>query len=55
MEFRLLGAVSVATGTDDLPLCPAKRRRLLAALFLPCSPATMRTSTPELRNGADDF
>lgn len=34
MEFRLLGAVSVATETGDLPLGPAKRRSLLAALLL---------------------
>ncbi|GAA3080072.1 BTAD domain-containing putative transcriptional regulator [Streptomyces rectiviolaceus] len=34
MEFRLLGAVSVATETGELPLGPAKRRSLLAALLL---------------------
>ncbi|WP_394432228.1 AfsR/SARP family transcriptional regulator [Streptomyces sp. SGAir0957] len=34
MEFRLLGAVAVATGDDELPLGPAKRRSLLAALLL---------------------
>ncbi|QGZ51176.1 AfsR family transcriptional regulator [Streptomyces sp. QHH-9511] len=34
MEFRLLGAVSVATGAGELPLGPAKRRSLLAALLL---------------------
>ncbi|MBM7170875.1 winged helix-turn-helix domain-containing protein [Streptomyces sp. G44] len=34
MEFRLLGAVSVATGAGVLPLGPAKRRSLLAALLL---------------------
>ncbi|MBW5424900.1 AfsR family transcriptional regulator, partial [Streptomyces sp. BG9H] len=34
MEFRLLGAVSVATGLGVLPLGPAKRRSLLAALLL---------------------
>ncbi|MGW7053637.1 BTAD domain-containing putative transcriptional regulator [Streptomyces sp. NPDC054887] len=34
MEFRLLGAVSVATEAGELPLGPAKRRSLLAALLL---------------------
>ncbi|MCB5167746.1 transcriptional regulator [Streptomyces bambusae] len=34
MEFRLLGAVAVATEAGDLPLGPAKRRSLLAALLL---------------------
>ncbi|WP_353943493.1 BTAD domain-containing putative transcriptional regulator [Streptomyces sp. HUAS MG91] len=34
MEFRLLGAVAVATGSGELPLGPAKRRSLLAALLL---------------------
>ncbi|MEV7197292.1 BTAD domain-containing putative transcriptional regulator [Streptomyces sp. NPDC093510] len=34
MEFRLLGAVSVATEVGVLPLGPAKRRSLLAALLL---------------------
>ncbi|WP_434587460.1 BTAD domain-containing putative transcriptional regulator [Streptomyces sp. A5-4] len=34
MEFRLLGAVSVATRAGELPLGPAKRRSLLAALLL---------------------
>ncbi|MFD3516890.1 BTAD domain-containing putative transcriptional regulator [Streptomyces sp. NPDC058657] len=34
MEFRLLGAVSVATETGELPLGPAKRRSVLAALLL---------------------
>ncbi|MFD9792911.1 BTAD domain-containing putative transcriptional regulator [Streptomyces sp. NPDC059070] len=34
MDFRLLGAVSVATETGDLALGPAKRRSLLAALLL---------------------
>ncbi|MFI7100905.1 BTAD domain-containing putative transcriptional regulator [Streptomyces sp. NPDC050161] len=34
MEFRLLGAVSVATEVGELPLGPAKRRSLLAALLL---------------------
>ncbi len=34
MEFRLLGAVSVATESGELPLGPAKRRSLLAALLL---------------------
>ncbi|WP_405681537.1 BTAD domain-containing putative transcriptional regulator [Streptomyces sp. NBC_01238] len=34
MEFRLLGTVSVDTGTGPLPLGPAKRRSLLAALLL---------------------
>ncbi|MFG3403971.1 BTAD domain-containing putative transcriptional regulator [Streptomyces sp. NPDC048142] len=34
MEFRLLGTVSVETLTGPLPLGPAKRRSLLAALLL---------------------
>ncbi|MEV8475745.1 BTAD domain-containing putative transcriptional regulator [Streptomyces sp. NPDC051173] len=34
MEFRLLGAVSVATEDGDLPIGPAKRCSLLAALLL---------------------
>ncbi|MEU5719933.1 BTAD domain-containing putative transcriptional regulator [Streptomyces sp. NPDC020403] len=34
MEFRLLGTVSVDTLTGPLPLGPAKRRSLLAALML---------------------
>ncbi|MBB5935841.1 AfsR/SARP family transcriptional regulator [Streptomyces zagrosensis] len=34
MEFRLLGAVSVATEAGELPVGPAKRRSLLAALLL---------------------
>ncbi|MBM7437836.1 BTAD domain-containing putative transcriptional regulator [Streptomyces sp. HB132] len=34
MEFRLLGTVSVDTRTGPLPLGPAKRRGLLAALLL---------------------
>ncbi|WP_433546600.1 AfsR/SARP family transcriptional regulator [Streptomyces sp. CA-294286] len=34
MEFRLLGAVSVATEAGELPLGPAKRRSVLAALLL---------------------
>ncbi|MFD4131419.1 BTAD domain-containing putative transcriptional regulator [Streptomyces goshikiensis] len=34
MEFRLLGAVSVVTEAGALPLGPAKRRGLLAALLL---------------------
>ncbi|MEE1752175.1 AfsR/SARP family transcriptional regulator [Streptomyces sp. SP18CS02] len=34
MEFRLLGAVSVATEAGEPPLGPAKRRSLLAALLL---------------------
>ncbi|MFI7005856.1 BTAD domain-containing putative transcriptional regulator [Streptomyces sp. NPDC050145] len=34
MEFRLLGTVGVATGGGELPLGPAKRRSLLAALLL---------------------
>ena len=34
MEFRLLGAVSVATEVGVLPMGPAKRRSLLAALLL---------------------
>ncbi|MFI0238364.1 BTAD domain-containing putative transcriptional regulator [Streptomyces sp. NPDC016845] len=34
VEFRLLGAVAVTTGSGELPLGPAKRRSLLAALLL---------------------
>ncbi|QMV22449.1 tetratricopeptide repeat protein [Streptomyces sp. SCUT-3] len=34
MEFRLLGAVSVDTEDGELPLGPAKRRSVLAALLL---------------------
>ncbi|MEU8887205.1 BTAD domain-containing putative transcriptional regulator [Streptomyces sp. NPDC048442] len=34
MEFRLLGAVSVTTEAGELPLGPAKRRSVLAALLL---------------------
>ncbi|MYW68863.1 AfsR family transcriptional regulator [Streptomyces sp. SID8379] len=34
MEFRLLGTVAVATESGELPLGPAKRRSLLAALLL---------------------
>ncbi|WP_254812175.1 AfsR/SARP family transcriptional regulator [Streptomyces cavourensis] len=34
MEFRLLGTVSIETHTGPLPLGPAKRRSLLAALLL---------------------
>ncbi|WP_420168397.1 AfsR/SARP family transcriptional regulator [Streptomyces violaceoruber] len=34
MEFRLLGTVAVETYTGPLPLGPAKRRSLLAALLL---------------------
>lgn len=34
MEFRLLGAVSLATGAGELPAGPAKRRSLLTALLL---------------------
>ncbi|MFI9306916.1 AfsR/SARP family transcriptional regulator [Streptomyces triculaminicus] len=34
MEFRLLGAVAISTDTGDVPLGPAKRRSLLAALLL---------------------
>lgn len=42
MEFQLLGSVSVATGSGDLALGPAKRRSLLAALLLaPNSPVTV--------------
>lgn len=34
MEFRLLGTVSIAAEAGELPLGPAKRRSLLAALLL---------------------
>ncbi|MEU5428868.1 BTAD domain-containing putative transcriptional regulator [Streptomyces olivoreticuli] len=49
MEFRLLGAVSVATGTGDLPPGPAKRCSLLAALLLrPNCPVTVAQLTAAL-------
>ncbi|MEU6123674.1 AfsR/SARP family transcriptional regulator, partial [Streptomyces sp. NPDC047123] len=49
MEFRLLGAVSVATGTGVVPLGPAKRRSLLAALLLrPNHPVTVGQLTAAL-------
>ncbi|MFF7020160.1 BTAD domain-containing putative transcriptional regulator [Streptomyces klenkii] len=34
MEFRLLGTVAIGTENGDVPLGPAKRRSLLAALLL---------------------
>ncbi|MER5888974.1 transcriptional regulator, partial [Streptomyces sp. NPDC001941] len=34
MEFRLLGGVGAGTGAGELPLGPAKRRSVLAALLL---------------------
>ncbi|WP_344098181.1 AfsR/SARP family transcriptional regulator, partial [Streptomyces stramineus] len=49
MEFRLLGTVSIATGTGDLPLGPAKRRSLLAALLLrPNYPVSVEQLTAAL-------
>ncbi|MER5727545.1 AfsR/SARP family transcriptional regulator [Streptomyces sp. NPDC002138] len=52
MEFRLLGSVSVATEAGDLPLGPAKRRSLLAALLLrPNHPVPLRQLTASLWDG----
>ncbi|MVO86682.1 AfsR family transcriptional regulator [Streptomyces sp. p1417] len=49
MEFRLLGAVSVATEAGDLALGPAKRRSLLAALLLrPNHPVPVQRLTEAL-------
>ncbi|GAA3183700.1 MULTISPECIES: AfsR/SARP family transcriptional regulator [Streptomyces] len=49
MEFRLLGAVSVVTEVGDLPLGPAKRRSLLAALLLrPNHPVPVEALTDAL-------
>lgn len=49
MEFRLLGTVSVETLTGPLPLGPAKRRSLLAALLLsPNTPVTVGRLTDSL-------
>ncbi|WP_138907217.1 AfsR/SARP family transcriptional regulator [Streptomyces chryseus] len=49
MEFRLLGAVCVATEAGELPLGPAKRRSLLAALLLrPNCPVTVEQLTRTL-------
>ncbi|MEU1375968.1 hypothetical protein ABZ442_20260 [Streptomyces triculaminicus] len=49
MEFRLLGAVSVVTEAGVLPLGPAKRRSLLAALLLcPNDPVLVDQVTPAL-------
>ncbi|MFJ1740392.1 AfsR/SARP family transcriptional regulator [Streptomyces microflavus] len=49
MEFRLLGTVSVETLTGPLPLGPAKRRSLLAALLLsPTTPVTVGRLTDSL-------
>ncbi|MFD9812033.1 BTAD domain-containing putative transcriptional regulator [Streptomyces sp. NPDC059080] len=49
MEFRLLGAVSVVTEVGDLPLGPAKRRSLLAALLLrPNHPVPVEALTAAL-------
>ena len=46
MEFRLLGTVCVDTLTGPLPLGPAKRRSLLAALLLhPNTPVSMTRLT----------
>ncbi|MFD7031669.1 BTAD domain-containing putative transcriptional regulator [Streptomyces sp. NPDC059917] len=52
MEFRLLGSVTVARGTGDLPLGPAKRASLLAALLLrPNHPVPLRQLTDSLWDG----
>ncbi|MEW2133276.1 BTAD domain-containing putative transcriptional regulator [Streptomyces sp. NPDC005435] len=49
MEFRLLGTVSVDTFTGPLPLGPAKRRSLLAALLLSANtPVTVARLTESL-------
>ncbi|MFE0044257.1 AfsR/SARP family transcriptional regulator [Streptomyces albireticuli] len=49
MEFRILGAVSAVTGAGDLPLGPAKRRSLLAALLLsPNRPVPVERLTASL-------
>ncbi|MGW2181009.1 BTAD domain-containing putative transcriptional regulator [Streptomyces sp. NPDC001732] len=49
MEFRLLGTVSVDTFTGPLPLGPAKRRSLLAALLLSANtPVSMARLTDSL-------
>ncbi|MDK0520707.1 BTAD domain-containing putative transcriptional regulator [Streptomyces sp. ML-6] len=49
MEFRLLGTVSVDTHTGPLPLGPAKRRSLLAALLLSANtPVSMARLTGSL-------
>ncbi|MEW1692867.1 BTAD domain-containing putative transcriptional regulator [Streptomyces sp. NPDC091265] len=46
MEFRLLGTVGIDTLTGPLPLGPAKRRSLLAALLLrPNTPVTITRLT----------
>ncbi|WP_330331349.1 NB-ARC domain-containing protein [Streptomyces sp. NBC_00536] len=52
MEFRLLGSVSVASEAGDLPLGPAKRTSLLAALLLrPNHPVPLRQLTASLWDG----
>lgn len=49
VEFRLLGTVSVDTFTGPLPLGPAKRRSLLAALLLSANtPVTIARLTDSL-------
>ncbi|MFD9859704.1 AfsR/SARP family transcriptional regulator [Streptomyces alboflavus] len=49
MEFRLLGAVSVATEAGEVPLGPAKRRSLLATLLLrPNYPVSVQRLTEAL-------
>ncbi|MFF9075561.1 BTAD domain-containing putative transcriptional regulator [Streptomyces sp. NPDC014872] len=53
MEFRLLGTVSVETLTGPLPLGPAKRRSLLAALLLSANtPVSMARLTDSLWDDA---
>ncbi|MET9695331.1 BTAD domain-containing putative transcriptional regulator [Streptomyces sp. NPDC006529] len=52
MEFRLLGSVSVATEAGALPLGPAKRTSLLAALLLrPNHPVPLRRLMASLWDG----
>ncbi|MFD0414716.1 BTAD domain-containing putative transcriptional regulator [Streptomyces sp. NPDC127108] len=49
MEFRLLGAVSIATEAGESPLGPAKRRSLLATLLLrPNYPVSVQRLTEAL-------
>ncbi|WP_326698557.1 tetratricopeptide repeat protein [Streptomyces sp. NBC_01754] len=52
MDFRLLGTVSVDTRTGPLPLGPAKRRGLLAALLLSANiPVSIGRLTDSLWDG----
>lgn len=52
MEFQLLGPVSVAGGSGSVPLGPAKRRSLLAALLLRAgTPVSVDALTETLWDG----